>query len=146
MHTASQVFYKVTLTAKDTVTGCVVTVSNRLIINPNARRKTTAIIPGVGQTQSSSTAQTLDVQDLQIPNSDWSAMAYPVPATSQVDFTADKSLASVKVLSAAGTVVLSSDLTTNENLDITTLPTGYYFAHLTAADGSVKIVKFVKSE
>ena len=73
-------------------------------------------------------------------------MAYPVPANSQVDFTADKNLASVKVFTAGGAEVLSTDLTTNENLDITTLPTGYYFAHLTAADGSVKIVKFVKSE
>ncbi len=138
--------YKVTLTAKDTVTGCVVTISKRLIINPNARRKTTATIPGVGQTQSSTTAQTMDVQNLQAPNADWSAMAYPVPANSQVDFTADKNLASVKVFTAGGAEVLSTDLTTNENLDITTLPTGYYFAHLTAADGSVKIVKFVKSE
>ncbi|MFT5723265.1 MAG: PKD repeat protein, partial [Bacteroidia bacterium] len=133
--------YKVTLTAKDTVTGCVVTVVNRLIINPNARKRTTAIIPGVGQTQSSSSAQTLDIQDMKVPATDWSAVAYPVPATSQVVFSADINLTSVKVFTTGGMEVLSIDLTSNKNLDITTLPTGYYFAQLTAADGSVKIVK-----
>lgn len=138
--------YKVTLTAKDTVTGCVVTVSNRLIINPRSKRGTTPLLPGVGSTQSASTAQTSSVEDLEAPSLDWNAQAYPVPAVSHVDFTADKSLTSVQVFSTGGAEVLSGDLTDTKNLDISTLPTGYYFAHLTAADGSVKIVKFVKSE
>ena len=138
--------YKVTLTAKDTVTGCVVTVSNRLIINPNTRKGTAPLLPGTGSTQAASSAQTSSVENLEAPSYDWNAAAYPVPAVTQVDFSADKTLASVTVFSTGGTEVLTSDLTDSKNLDISTLPTGYYFAHLTAADGSVKIVKVVKSE
>lgn len=138
--------YKVTLTAKDTVTGCVVTVSNRLIINAKSRKGTTAALPGVGSDQTALTEQTSSVEELEAPSFDWNATAYPVPASTNVDFSADKTLASVTVFSTGGTEVLTSDLTDSKNLDISTLPTGYYFAHLTAADGSVKIVKFVKSE
>lgn len=135
--------YKVTLYAKDTVTGCVTEVSNRLIINRSTRSRSHKKEQPV-QEPENEVANTSAEQPRIIM--EWSASAYPVPSTSSVDFKADKELSSVKVFNASGVSVLESDLNSNKNVDITTLPTGYYFAHLTAVDGSVKIVKFVKSE
>ena len=140
---ASAGVYKVTLYAKDTVTGCVTEVSNRLIINRSNRGRSHKKEQPV-QTPEREVSKT-SVEKPRIIL-DWTASAYPVPSTSSVDFKADKELSSVKIYNAAGIRVLESELKSNKNVDITTLPTGYYFAHLTAVDGSVKIVKFVKSE
>ncbi len=136
--------YKITLIAKDTVTGCVVRVSKRIIINPRARRSSLAPLPPQQQT-SSTTTTTTGIEEFTAPTSDWKAQVYPVPSTSQVGFIADKDLTSVKVFNSAGNELISSALSDSKRIDISTLPTGYYFAHITATDGSVKIVKFVKN-
>jgi hypothetical protein len=102
-------------------------------------------------TQQNSTLTTEDagtsgISEASSEKPDWTAGAYPVPAIESVDFKADKPLAKVEVYNAGGTSVLSTDLDENQNIDITILPTGYYYARLTADDGTVKSVKFVKSE
>ncbi|MBO6515233.1 MAG: PKD domain-containing protein [Bacteroidia bacterium] len=135
--------YKITLIAKDTATGCVVTVEKRIIINPKARKSSLAPLPPTSQTSSSSA--TSSVQELSVPDNDWTATVYPVPSANQVGFTANKTLNSVTIYNASGNEILSSELKQNERIDISTLPTGYYFAHVTALDGSVKIVKFAKN-
>lgn len=137
--------YKVTLYVKDTVSGCTYSLSKRLIINPSARSMV------FKNTQQNSTLTTEDagisgISEVSSEKPDWNAGAYPVPAVESVDFKADKPLATVEVYNAGGTSVLSTDLDDNQNIDITALPTGYYYARLTADDGTVKIVKFVKSE
>jgi len=137
--------YKVTLYAKDTVSGCTYSLSKRLIINPSAR---SMVFKNTQQNNTLTTedAGTSGISKVSSEKPDWSAGAYPVPASESVDFKADKPLATVEVYNAGGTSVLSTDLDENQNIDITTLPTGYYYARLTADDGTVKIVKFVKSE
>ncbi len=137
--------YKVTLYVKDTVSGCTYSLSKRLIINPSARSMV------FKNTQQNSTLTTEDagtsgISEASSEKPDWTAGAYPVPAIESVDFKADKPLATVEVYNAGGTSVLSTDLDVNQNIDITIPPTGYYYARLTADDGTVKIVKFVKSE
>jgi len=137
--------YKVTLYAKDTVSGCTYSLSKRLIINPSAR---SMVFKNTQQNNTLTTedAGTSGISKVSSEKPDWSAGAYPVPASESVDFKADKPLATVEVYNAGGTSVLSTDLDENQNINITTLPTGYYYARLTADDGTVKIVKFVKSE
>lgn len=132
--------YTVTLIAKDTATGCVVTEVRRIIINKRGRKKAEAPAQESLEGVSSSSEQ-----ELNQPDQNWVAKVYPVPSTTEVAFDADKELSSVKVYNSAGNEIITSSLTSNERIDISTLPTGYYFAHLLAADGSVKIVKFVKN-
>jgi hypothetical protein len=74
----------------------------------------------------------------------WAAKASPSPARTNISFdSVDKNLASVKVLDLKGTTVIEQN-TNYENLDISVLPKGFYYAHITAADGTSTVVKFLK--
>ncbi len=135
--------YKVTLTAKDTVTGCLITQVKYIIINPKVKRS--LMMPMKQASLVNDNGNTSSVNELTAPENNWTAKVYPSPSDTRVAFTADKPLTSVNVFNASGHKVLTSDLVETKDLDISTLPTGYYFAHLQAQDGSVKIVKFVRN-
>jgi len=133
--------YKVTLIVYDKVTGCKVEIVKRIIINRNQT------IPDAEADLDVDLNSSAEVR-VDAPTWDWNATAFPVPSKNGVTFTSDeKLLTHADVYSQDGVKVLDVDLETEtqEEIDITTLPTGFYYAHLTAVDGTVKIVKFLKN-
>ncbi len=134
--------YTVKLIAKDTNSGCIVTKTFKIIINAKNKRSTVMI----GEEEDGMDVSQSGAQTPEAESSNWTASAYPVPASGTLAFEADKDLKSVRILNSSGTQVYKNELGSTEKIDISTLPTGYYFAHLTAADGTVKVVKFAKSE
>ena len=132
--------YKVTLIVYDKRTGCKLEIVKRIIINRNS----TAIID---MEEEADVDATSDIR-VEAPDYDWTATAFPVPSNNQVTFTSDqKILTHAIIYSQDGVKVLDTSLDVNqqEEVDITILPTGFYYAHLTASDGTVKIVKFLKN-
>lgn len=133
--------YKVTLIAYDKRTGCKVEVTKRIVIDINLT------IPDAEVRMDADINAASSVQ-VEAPESNWNATAFPVPSTNEISFTStDKVITQATIYGANGEKMLEAklDAAANEELDITTLPTGMYYAHLTAADGSVKIVKFLKN-
>ena len=89
-----------------------------------------------------------DKSDLDRPDQkikpEWSATVYPVPAVGTIDVSSDdKNLTKVKIYSADGSLALevNKDL---RNIDISILTKGFYYAHVYADDGTVKVLKFIK--
>jgi PKD repeat protein len=134
--------YKVTLVVYDKRTGCKVEVIKRIIIN---RKRQAILDPGF-----SNNTYVTNPSDVQVLEQDWNwtATAFPVPTTNNVSFASEqKDLTHATIYSQDGVKVLDIDLNVElgEQVDITILPTGFYYAQLSADDGTVKIVKFQKN-
>lgn len=75
---------------------------------------------------------------------DWSPKVSPSPARNQVTVSADiKEVTKVIIYDNTGNILIVQE-SKFENMDITELRAGFYYAHVFAADGSVKVVKFLK--
>ncbi|MCB0733996.1 MAG: PKD domain-containing protein [Flavobacteriales bacterium] len=136
--------YKVTLIAYDKRTGCTVEVTKRIIINKKALEIPQAATDDVML----QTEDLLNAENTRAVEINWNASATPVPAQTNVAFTSDdKVLSHVTIYNLNGNKLVDTDLNVeqNEQVDITLLPTGLYYAHVTAVDGTVQIVKFVKN-
>ena len=82
---------------------------------------------------------------LQAPAPVWNVNITPSPAISNVSFSSsDASLAQVVISDMSGTEVLRSNGTL-QNINVAELKHGMYYAAITAADGTMKTVKFIKN-
>ena len=67
-------------------------------------------------------------------------IAYPNPATDNISFSSSASIEKITILSAAGTLMLT---TANTTIDLSDFPSGIYFARI-ASNNTVSTIKFIK--
>ncbi len=67
-------------------------------------------------------------------------IAYPNPATDKISFTNSSSIEKITILSAAGTLMLT---TANSTIDLSDFPSGIYFARI-ASNNTISTLKFIK--
>ena len=75
----------------------------------------------------------------------WEAKISPSPARSTVAISSeDKDLTNVKIFGMDGALAIE-DNTNLSDIDVSALKKGFYYAHVTAIDGTTTIVKFLKN-
>ena len=128
--------YKITLVIKDKVRGCKIEVYTKVVIGPNQMAQNTIVSKEVN------TDPTEIIQEAK--EEEWKAHVIPSPARSTVAVSSsDKDLRNVKIYSMDGALVLDND-TNLSSIDISAFEKGFYYAHVTAKDGSTIVVKFLK--
>jgi len=129
--------YIVTLTIADRKLGCKITEQLRVVVGPEPKKVTVNSV-------SAKVVAPAVVNNLpQTPP--WNAEVYPSPARNLVAISSeDKELAKVELYGSDGVLVKETEGDLN-SIDISILPAGYYYAHVYAADGSKKVVKFLKN-
>ncbi|MBI1305143.1 MAG: PKD domain-containing protein [Bacteroidetes bacterium] len=139
--------YEVTLFIYDKTTGCKLEIHKKLIINPFKKHEIPAENSGeedklVAAIEQNSTTSTVQIAET------WTATAFPVPTQNAITFTSDqKVITHATIYTMDGTEVLNAKIDGNsqQEIDITILPTGFYYAKVTAEDGTVKTVRFIKN-
>ncbi|MFT4522895.1 MAG: PKD repeat protein [Bacteroidia bacterium] len=134
--------YVVTLYVKDPRSGCTLTVSKRILIV-----KPSLVLPPIVDGRDADAKIDADVEIR--TELGWKASVSPNPANSSVTIEVDnQTVQKIQIIAFNGNVLIeeevSLDSQTQVEIDINTLPTGYYFARIIANDGSVKSVKFIK--
>lgn len=132
--------YKVTLTVIDKRRNCKITISKRVVIGKRSLTSSTSFMSSTPTINES-----YDDAVLQAPAPVWNVNITPSPAISNVSFSSsDASLAQVVISDMSGTEVLRSNGTL-QNINVAELKHGMYYAAITAADGTMKTVKFIKN-
>jgi PKD repeat protein len=132
--------YRVTMTVYSRKHKCNITITKRVVIGLSG--KSALLI----EPNDDSIDPELDGKaDVRVgTKADWSASVSPSPAKNQVKVTADaKEVARVIVYDNTGNRVIVEEGQFNE-IDIAKLRAGFYYAHVFATDGTVKVVKFLK--
>jgi PKD repeat protein len=130
--------YVITLVINDRKKGCKIEITKRVVIG---RQQLTAQRQDIGSdVVDQSDNKEVDTKLDEI----WDAKVSPSPARNSVKISSDdKDLAKVEVYSLDGSRVIESKENL-ANIDISLLQKGFYYAHVTAVDGTTTIVKFLK--
>ncbi len=132
--------YVITLSIYDRKKGCKIEVQKRVIIG--RQQQSVLLTTEAEDNDLINIEEPINTQDLR-PEV-WEAKVSPSPARNSVRISSDdKDLSSVEVYALDGSKVIDS----NDNLssiDISLLQKGFYYAHVTATDGTTTIVKFLK--
>ncbi|NNJ54790.1 MAG: PKD domain-containing protein [Bacteroidia bacterium] len=131
--------YKVTLVVKDRRRGCKVEVSKRVVIGLNQ------LTPQNVSTAPLTTEVSDEITNLEEELPKWEAKVTPSPARSSVAISSDdKDLTNVKIYGMDGALAIEDNANLSD-IDISSLKKGFYYAHVTAIDGTTTIVKFLKN-
>ena len=131
--------YTVTLTVKDRRRGCKVEVSKRVVIGLNQ------LTPVALATAPIATDGAEEITNIEEEQPTWEAKISPSPARSTVAISSeDKDLTNVKIFGMDGALAIE-DNTNLSDIDVSALKKGFYYAHVTAIDGTTTIVKFLKN-
>jgi PKD repeat protein len=131
--------YEVKLVVIDKRRNCRTTVSKRVVIGKKASTTNGQFVIPENNTSNSN-----QVYNQPFIQPTWEATATPSPAVNNVSFSSETAqLALVEISDLNGTVVINQTGTL-ANIDVSSLKHGVYCAKLTAADGTVNTVRFVK--
>jgi PKD repeat protein len=134
---AKKGIYVVSLWVADRAKGCKIEVQKRVVVGAKFSTPQVALKSDVD-------AITNDDTQKEIPS--WEAKVSPSPARNQVKVSSeDKEVSRVEIYNTDGVVVKKDDENNLQNVDISLLPTGFYYAHVYAADKSKTVVKFLKN-
>ena len=129
--------YVVTLWVADRTKGCKIEVQKRVAVGVKLTTPQVALVANNNTTQQ---------DDVQQEAPAWEAKVSPSPARNQVKVSSeDKEVAKVEIFNTDGVVVKKDNENNLQNVDISLLPAGFYYAHVYASDGTKTIVKFLKN-
>ena len=136
---AKKGIYIITLTVSDKRRDCRIQVKKKIVIGIRKQQFTTVD----AQKEEDRIDAKKEIMENKLENL-WDAKVTPSPARSSVKISSEeKELSKVQIYDMNGSIVINL----NENLsniDISLLQKGFYYAHVTATDGTTTIVKFLK--